>query len=121
MHVWERLGVVPLERMSVAHEGAAADLGGYSETALRRIDDCLLADHFPPEADVARAISIYLCDYLIGVIQGAHWLLEPEGWIWLALPTKHRLDPYRGVETALVKREPIAQRFVMTASELASR
>jgi hypothetical protein len=66
----------------------------------------------------ARAISIYLCYFLIGVLPGAHWLLEPMGWVWLAVDSGRSLDPYAGVEMSLNDGTPIAQRFVATAWEL---
>jgi len=111
IHLWDRIGVVPGGEHNGSHPETTPTLLQYDQASLCQLDACIETGHYPTEPNLARAVAIYLCDWLVGKVDGAHWQLEPTGWAWLALPSGARPDPYLAVVDAIASKRGVAQRF----------
>lgn len=91
--------------------GELADLT-HDSAGLSRVDDFVTRFDDAPSAVPVKALSMFLCDYLV-VNHGLTWRLTPTGTALLQLNRREDIaDPTRGVTQALENRQPIAHRFV---------
>lgn len=109
---WNRVGLIPRCVKPEQHEGSSSDLTAYDASCLESLDACINGAHLAGD-DTAKDVSVYLCDWFIGKVEGAHWVREPEpfGWSWFWVADGTQLDPFVTVTRCLESGEPIAVRF----------